>query len=44
MERAGAARDRADYEPWDNAQLLHQAPLPPAGEARTPWRIAIKES
>lgn len=29
---------------WDNAQLLHQAPLPAAGEARTLWRITIKES
>jgi taurine dioxygenase len=40
---------RVDYAPgdvvvWDNAQLLHRAPLPSAGEARTLWRITIKES
>jgi len=28
---------------WDNAQLLHKAPLPDPGEARTLWRVTIKE-
>lgn len=40
---------RVDCEPgdvvvWGNAQLLHKALLPSAGEARTLWRITIKES
>ncbi|MFN0162530.1 MAG: TauD/TfdA dioxygenase family protein [Burkholderiales bacterium] len=40
---------RPDYRPgdvviWDNAQLLHKAPLPDASQARTLWRITIKES
>lgn len=40
---------RPDYHPgdvivWDNAQLLHKAPLPDAGEARTLWRITVKDS
>ena len=29
---------------WDNAQLLHAAPLPDASHARTLWRITVKES
>jgi len=29
---------------WDNAQLLHAAPLPEYGEARTLWRVTVKES
>ena len=29
---------------WDNAQLLHKAPLPDPGEARTLWRVTVKES
>ena len=29
---------------WDNAQLLHKAPLPDPGEARTLWRVTIKEA
>ena len=29
---------------WDNAQLLHKAPLPDPSEARTLWRITVKES
>ena len=29
---------------WDNAQLLHSAPLTHCSEARTLWRITIKES
>lgn len=29
---------------WDNAQLLHKAPLTDPGEARTLWRITIKET
>jgi taurine dioxygenase len=29
---------------WDNAQLLHKAPLPDPGEARTLWRVTIKET
>lgn len=28
---------------WDNAQLLHKAPLPDPAEARTLWRITVKE-
>ena len=28
---------------WDNAQLLHKAPLPDASEARTLWRVTVKE-
>jgi taurine dioxygenase len=28
---------------WDNAQLLHAAPLPDYDDARTLWRITIKE-
>jgi len=28
---------------WDNAQLLHKAPLPDPSEARTLWRITVKE-
>lgn len=40
---------RPDYQPgdvviWDNAQLLHKAPLPEASEARTLWRITILDS
>jgi taurine dioxygenase len=40
---------RHDYAPgdvivWDNAQLLHKAPLPDASEARTLWRVTVKES
>jgi taurine dioxygenase len=39
---------RYDYAPgdvivWDNAQLLHAAPLPDATEERTLWRITVKE-
>lgn len=38
-----------DYEPgdvivWDNAQLLHKAPLTDPADPRTLWRITIKES
>lgn len=29
---------------WDNAQLLHAAPLPEFDEARTLWRVTVKES
>jgi taurine dioxygenase len=29
---------------WDNAQLLHAAPLPDFDEARTLWRVTVKES
>ena len=29
---------------WDNAQLLHAAPLPEFHEARTLWRVTVKES
>ena len=29
---------------WDNAQLLHKAPLTDPREPRTLWRITIKES
>lgn len=29
---------------WDNAQLLHAAPLPEFGEARTLWRVTVRES
>jgi taurine dioxygenase len=29
---------------WDNAQLLHKAPLPDPGEARTLWRVTVKEA
>jgi len=37
-----------DYRPgdvivWDNAQLLHKAPLPDAFEPRTLWRVTVKE-
>lgn len=28
---------------WDNAQLLHAAPLPDHTQARTLWRITVKE-
>ena len=28
---------------WDNAQLLHAAPLPDHAQARTLWRITVKE-
>ena len=28
---------------WDNAQLLHAAPLPEFAEARTLWRVTVKE-
>lgn len=28
---------------WDNAQLLHAAPLPEHDQARTLWRITVKE-
>ncbi len=28
---------------WDNAQLLHAAPLPDHDQARTLWRITVKE-
>ena len=29
---------------WDNAQLLHAAPLPDVSHARTLWRITVKEA
>jgi alpha-ketoglutarate-dependent taurine dioxygenase len=29
---------------WDNAQLLHSAPLPDFDEARTLWRVTVKEA
>ena len=29
---------------WDNAQLLHAAPLPAHDQARTLWRITVKEA
>ncbi len=29
---------------WDNAQLLHAAPLPEHDQARTLWRITVKEN
>jgi alpha-ketoglutarate-dependent taurine dioxygenase len=32
-----------DVVVWDNAQLLHKAPLPDPVEARTLWRVTIKE-
>lgn len=48
---ATAARYRYAYEyavgdviVWDNAQLLHAAPLPEYGEARTLWRVTVKEA
>ena len=48
---ATAARYRYAYEyavgdviVWDNAQLLHAAPLPEHGEARTLWRVTVKEA
>jgi len=28
---------------WDNAQLLHAAPLPEFDEARTLWRVTVRE-
>ena len=28
---------------WDNAQLLHSAPLTDPGDPRTLWRITVKE-
>lgn len=38
-----------DYRPgdvivWDNAQLLHKAPLPDASQPRTLWRVTVKEA
>lgn len=38
-----------DYRPgdvivWDNAQLLHKAPLPDASHPRTLWRVTVKEA
>ena len=48
---ATAARYRYTYEyavgdviVWDNAQLLHAAPLPDFSEARTLWRVTVKEA
>ena len=48
---ATAARYRYAYEyavgdviVWDNAQLLHAAPLPEFDEARTLWRVTVKEA
>jgi taurine dioxygenase len=48
---ATAERYRLTYEyevgdviVWDNAQLLHAAPLPEYDEARTLWRVTVKES
>jgi taurine dioxygenase len=32
-----------DVMVWDNAQLLHAAPLADAGAARTLWRVTVKE-
>jgi taurine dioxygenase len=32
-----------DVVVWDNAQLLHAAPLPDFDEARTLWRVTVKE-
>jgi len=29
---------------WDNAQLLHAAPLTDLTDARTLWRITVKEA
>ena len=29
---------------WDNVQLLHGAPLTDLSEARTLWRITVKEA
>jgi taurine dioxygenase len=29
---------------WDNVQLLHAAPLPEFDQARTLWRVTVKES
>lgn len=29
---------------WDNAQLLHAAPLPDFSEPRTLWRVTVKET
>lgn len=29
---------------WDNAQLLHAAPLPEFDEARTLWRVTVREA
>jgi taurine dioxygenase len=50
-EHATADRYRHTYEyavgdviVWDNVQLLHAAPLPEYGEARTLWRVTVKES
>jgi taurine dioxygenase len=50
-EHATADRYRYTYEyavgdviVWDNAQLLHAAPLPEYGEARTLWRVTVKET
>jgi taurine dioxygenase len=48
---ATAAKYRYAYEyavgdviVWDNAQLLHAAPLPEFDEARTLWRVTVKEA
>ena len=50
-QHATAERYRYTYEysvgdviVWDNAQLLHAAPLPEYDEARTLWRVTVKES
>jgi taurine dioxygenase len=50
-EHATADRYRFTYEyavgdviVWDNVQLLHAAPLPECDEARTLWRVTVKES
>jgi taurine dioxygenase len=36
--------DVGDVIVWDNAQLLHKAPLPDLSEPRTLWRITVKEA
>jgi taurine dioxygenase len=50
-QHATADRYRYTYEyavgdviVWDNAQLLHAAPLPEYDEARTLWRVTVKET
>lgn len=50
-EHATAARYRhtwqyavGDVVVWDNAQLLHAAPLTDLTQARTLWRVTVKES
>jgi taurine dioxygenase len=36
--------DIGDVIVWDNVQLLHAAPLTDFSDARTLWRITVKEA